>query len=841
MIGTRIGPLEVKQKLGEGGMGMVFLAEHVVLKSPRVVKVLLPELTRSQMVVQRFINEARAAAAIHHRNIITVHDVGQMPGNGNWYIVMDYLEGGTLRRFMHSNGGPLATHVALQILVQIANGLGAAHARGIIHRDLKPDNILLTVRDTNERHVVILDFGVAKLSEQMSGPMTHTGQSIGTPAYMPPEQLRGAKIDQTCDVYALGVIAYQLITGGYLPFQDEGAPEAFYDLPSAEIYHRQMTRVPIDPRARFATLPQGWATAILAALDRDSGRRPQSATAFVLLLAEATPTDGYGPDGIEVVRTYAPELLDIGNMLETVRSPKPAIGGTPSQPTVVSRYQLGKLLGMGGMAEVFTGSVVGAEGFSRQVAIKRVLPGYSEVPTFAAMFIEEARLASQLAHPNIVAILDFDRDREGRLFLVMEYVEGKDLSGVLDSGPLSPSTAIFIITEVLRGLGYAHDLPNPSGALHGLIHRDVSPHNVLVSWEGAVKVSDFGIAKALEGSGGALSVHVKGKPAYMSPEQANGEMIDRRSDLFAVGIMLHEMLTGQQLFQGTTKESLGKVFFMDIPPPSTMRADVPPDLEAVTMKLLERDRDKRYASANDAIEDLARCMDNPRDGRGDVVRLLAGRFPLEVRARSKKPAVARVAAQIAALPSTLGSAASQSLHPDAQTRSRWPWLVGGIGLAAVAVVVVALGMRGGDERSARAVQQDAAPTLVATGSPPDAQQPPTIGSPPDAQPLGLDANLVDAAEQPVPDARPGSAPVPKDARPHHASGTVTKGTGELVILVKPWAEIWLDSKAVGQTPYRSKVTAGRHRLRLANEDVGKDESTWITVPPNETTTIERTW
>src|SRR3954454_18843993 len=160
------------------------------------------------------------------------------------------------------------------------------------------------------------------------------------------------------------------------------------------------------------------------------------------------------------------------------------------------------------MAEVFLASAIGAEGFERRVAIKRVLPGYSDNPAFAQMFVSEAQISSQLQHANIVSVLDFDRDAEGRLFLVMELVEGKDLDALASSGPLPVPVIIFVISEVLRGLGHAHDLPVGSG-LRGIVHRDVSPHNVLLSWDCPVKVSDFGIAKARQASEAEASVFIK--------------------------------------------------------------------------------------------------------------------------------------------------------------------------------------------------------------------------------------------------------------------------------------------------------------------------------------------
>src|SRR5580765_6432619 len=149
-----------------------------------------------------------------------------------------------------------------------------------------------------------------------------------------------------------------------------------------------------------------------------------------------------------------------------------------------SKYRLDARLGGGGMAEVFVGSTIGAEGFSRKVAIKRVLPGFSDNPAFAQMFVAEAQISARLVHPNIVSVLDFDRDAEGRLFLVMELIDGKDLDALIGSGMLPWPVVIFVIGEILRGLGFAHDLPAGSD-LRGIVHRDISPHNVLLSWEGA--------------------------------------------------------------------------------------------------------------------------------------------------------------------------------------------------------------------------------------------------------------------------------------------------------------------------------------------------------------------
>jgi serine/threonine-protein kinase len=285
--------------------------------------------------------------------------------------------------------------------------------------------------------------------------------------------------------------------------------------------------------------------------------------------------------------------------------------------------------------------MTGAEGFARRVAIKRVLSGLSRTPAFAAMFVAEARIASRLAHPNIVSVLDFARDAEDRLYLVMEYVDGKDLASLLATGAIAPSLAIFVAVEVLRALGYAHEveLSAPAGSsdggalgelgarcARGVIHRDVSPQNLLLGYEGAVKLSDFGLARVRAASGQVRSDVVRGKPSYMSPEQVSGAPLDGRADLFATGVMLWEMLADRPLFTGTAKEITAQVLFKDIARPSSLRRGVPADLEAVAMTLLAYDRRDRYPTAGAAIQALLACADAPRDGRGELVLVLAARF-----------------------------------------------------------------------------------------------------------------------------------------------------------------------------------------------------------------------
>lgn len=304
----------------------------------------------------------------------------------------------------------------------------------------------------------------------------------------------------------------------------------------------------------------------------------------------------------------------------------PVVDPNPGQEVQGSRrrYEIVRRLGAGGMAQVFLARLHGGEGFVRPVALKVVRPEFCNLAEFSDLFIQEARFASILHHSNVVNVIDFDRDARGRLFLAMEYVDGRDLSALMDGRPIPASLAIHIATEALRGLGYAHALPEGS-AVRGLVHRDVSPQNLLLSSTGTVKVSDFGIAKALVTSG--ILSKFRGKASYVSPEQAKGAPMDGRSDLFSLGVVLWEMLTAKRLFQGLRPNVvLSRIALGQVPRPSSVRA-VPADLEAVVMRLLSKEREDRYATAAQAIAALVQCKDAPRNGTGELVAFLAKRFP----------------------------------------------------------------------------------------------------------------------------------------------------------------------------------------------------------------------
>jgi eukaryotic-like serine/threonine-protein kinase len=301
--------------------------------------------------------------------------------------------------------------------------------------------------------------------------------------------------------------------------------------------------------------------------------------------------------------------------------------------TQVGKYVIQRKLAEGGMAEIFLASSFGPEGFEKQVVIKRIRPSIAEDATFVEMFVNEARLVSRLNHANIVQIFDFDR-HEDTLYITMEYIRGKSLAqahqrarevGIL----VLPVLCAQIAAEVARGLSFAHRLTEGGQPL-SLVHRDVSPQNVLVAYEGAVKLTDFGIAKA--GTRITTVGGLKGKLAYMSPEQSRGEPVDARTDIFALGISLWELLTGKRLFDGDGDMAvLRAVQERPVPQPELLNPAVDEGLSAIVMRCLERDRAARFQSAHELERSLSSYLTGAvkRSEDTDVGAWMRQVFPIE--------------------------------------------------------------------------------------------------------------------------------------------------------------------------------------------------------------------
>jgi serine/threonine protein kinase len=275
-----------------------------------------------------------------------------------------------------------------------------------------------------------------------------------------------------------------------------------------------------------------------------------------------------------------------------------------NQPTRFGKYLLLDKIGTGGMAELFLAKQTGLSGFEKVVAIKRILPHLSQGPEFVDMFINEAKLAALLSHQNIVQIYDLGSIEQAH-YIAMEYIMGRDLRTVLTQGKsrkylVSIGDILLIISKICSALDYAHRKKDLHGNDLHLVHRDISPQNILVSYEGEVKLVDFGIAKAAMGGQETKTGILKGKLAYMSPEQAWGKPVDGRTDIFALGIVLYEALTGGRLFSGNNEISiLENVRKAEIVPPAQLNPEILPELETVLYKALAREPEDRYQSASE--------------------------------------------------------------------------------------------------------------------------------------------------------------------------------------------------------------------------------------------------
>lgn len=312
-----------------------------------------------------------------------------------------------------------------------------------------------------------------------------------------------------------------------------------------------------------------------------------------------------------------------------------ALGEPPAR---IGSYEVLTRLALGGMAELLLARRVGIEGFQKLVVLKRILPQYAAQPDFVEMFLHEARLAAALEHPNIVQVFDIGK-ADGDYYFAMAYLHGKDVLTVLREldrrdRTLATAHAIAIASGIAAGLHHAHEQLGFDGKPLQIVHRDVSPSNAIVTYDGAVKLVDFGIAKATAQASHTRVGVRKGKAAYMSPEQCRGEPLDRRTDIWSLGVVLHEMLTMRRLFRADNDLAMmHQLTTVDPPPPSRIVPEIPPRLDAIVMQCLQRDRRARYATADALQQDLDACahelgMRASAHGLAELLRELFGTPPL---------------------------------------------------------------------------------------------------------------------------------------------------------------------------------------------------------------------
>jgi len=282
------------------------------------------------------------------------------------------------------------------------------------------------------------------------------------------------------------------------------------------------------------------------------------------------------------------------------------------QPVQFEKYLLLDKIATGGMAELYRAKINGVQGFQKLVAIKKVLPHLASEASLINSFIDEAKLAAFLQHQNIVQIYDFG-NKNDNYFIAMEYLSGKDLRFIIQKSnqmnmPLSLENILYIVSKICEGLYYAHNLKDFNGKLLNIIHRDIGPQNIFITYDGQVKIIDFGIAKAASQNTTTQAGTIKGKVAYMSPEQAMGTGIDHRSDIFAIGIILYEMTTCKRMFEGDTMQVYDNVRKAIFEPPESANPDLPSSLYKIINKALMKNPEERYQSADEMNADLEKLI-----------------------------------------------------------------------------------------------------------------------------------------------------------------------------------------------------------------------------------------
>ena len=432
-------------------------------------------------------------------------------------------------------------------------------------------------------------------------------------------------------------------------------------------------------------------------------------------------------------------------------------------PLVIGRYALCEKIASGGMASVYLGKLAGEVGFTRTVAVKRLHAHLASDPEFATMFLDEARLAAHIRHPNVVPTLDVV-SVHGELFLVMEYVEGESLAqlrhlAAAEGKRIPIPIAVSILSGALQGLHAAHEARNDRGEPIGIVHRDVSPHNVIVGTDGVARVLDFGVAKAIGKLHSTRQGEVKGKLRYMAPEQLmRGGSVDRLVDIFAASTVLWETLTGKTLFDGEVDGLIVRqILDMPIQPPSLHNADVPPELDDIVLRGLERDTRRRFSTAaqmSAALEEAVVAA-TPRKV-GEWVTSLA-RERLHARA-AQVTAVQELTSTLRDVP---GAAAAEAPEVSAEREVARPrrsvlGIIGSVALLALVALVVAvvLGRSPADPKttstppvesaSASAPVAAAAPASISTPTPPS-----TSTSTPTPTPTGTSPPVSTAAVRPA--------------------------------------------------------------------------------------------
>ncbi|HFE44910.1 MAG TPA: serine/threonine protein kinase, partial [Nannocystis exedens] len=636
------GKYTLLREVARGGMGELFLALPCDRDRDRddslvVIKRILPGAAEIVALRTRFIDEARVMVRLHHANLVRVFDAGTI--DGEHYLAMEFVHGQDLRALWNRCAElrrRIPIDLAIYVCCEVARGLAYAHdvmGLGLVHRDISPPNVLVGY----DGRVKVTDFGLAKstLGREITGP----GMLMGRHSYLSPEQARGLEVDHRADIYALGVILWELLTGRQLLAASHRSPA------SALAAARNPNIRP--PSELVAGIPEGLDRVVLEALVIERDRRCATAGRFCARLSEILsrhfPSYDAEPASLFIRELFAREYrLEVDehngylqedfsrirgqahgesmSISDDIDRPRKSMGPTdvPEQvmtprqlaekrrgTVIADRFRIEGLISFDGM-----GALYRARDRERGGPCQlRVLPeSYTRDPELTSRFLRDTKEVSKLGHANIIRVLDVGRLEDGSVYSGMELLNGQSIATIIrEEGKLSPGRAVHIATQVCRALATAHE--------HSLIHRDLKPESVvLVAQEGDldfVKVVDFGICKQVDSEGSASSPGtIIGTPDYMAPEQAAGAEANVASDIYALGCILFEMLSATRPFSGrNSMDVLRQKGAGEAPRVDAIDGTIPSSHADVIAKCLARDPEQRPESMRHVELELMRAQE----------------------------------------------------------------------------------------------------------------------------------------------------------------------------------------------------------------------------------------
>jgi serine/threonine protein kinase/Tol biopolymer transport system component len=541
LIGSVISRYEILERIGGGAFGVVYKARDQELERLVALRIVAPH-RGSPEDRQRLLAEAALLAALDDPHVGAVYEAGET-ASGDLFLAAAFCVGETLSRRLER--GPLKLAVAVDLAAQIAAALACVHAQGVLHRNLRPSNVFVAA----DGQAKVVDFGLPGIGEQtLFNSPWDGGLPTTAPGYASPEQLIGERLDAGSDLWSLGALLHEMVTGR-------------------------------RPSALLRPEP-------LAAL------RPDAPADLERIVARATArlrADRYA--GAEEMRRDLKAL----RLSSTHSSPASAPGTLPvAEPRTLGPYRLLARIGAGGMGVIWRAE---DSRIGRVVALKLLSPGLTRDFVAKARFQQEARAATALEHPNVCTVYEVGETPEGQLYLTMPCYEGVNLRERLESGPLPVAEAVDVARQVARGLAKAHR--------QGIVHRDIKPANLMLTTDGVVKILDFGIAKLAGAAGVTRTGSTVGTPAYMSPEQMRGQEVDARSDLWSLGVVLYEMLAGRRPFPGDHESVVRNAILAAEPEPlSKVRPEVPEETARLVRGLLIKDPAARIPTADRLLAEM---------------------------------------------------------------------------------------------------------------------------------------------------------------------------------------------------------------------------------------------